>query len=203
MFTGGNPWGGLVGAAIVGFAGSYGASIGVYDDSDGEDIYYNISVYSDSYVLNNPNENPYDESVGKRHNYLLKEGTIENPIGGPLNEYDLFESMSLSSNENDFLSDKMDETISIYNDMKNAESISSIKSVVSSNIDDSLLIVTMNSYLDGLSGLTDPGDAIALAQDYEHYIMNNDAYTSSQKDCLLQGLAVAKYSCYFWSSVMD
>lgn len=124
-------------------------------------------------------------------------------MGGPINDQYLFFNMSLTSDESNFLTDKREVIISIYNDMRNSESTNSIKSIIASNIDDSLLTTTMNSYLDGLSTLTNPNDAIALAKDYEVYIGDSNLFTLNQKDCLLQGLAVAKYSCYFWTCAMD
>ena len=62
--------------------------------------------------------------------------------------------------------------------------------------------VIMIEYINGISNVNDLSSALNLTYAYEKYVIGNSCFTLNQQNVLLSGFATAKYSYYFWNSIL-
>lgn len=193
--------GAVVGGVIVGGAASYGASRHMPPGTEQELIDTKIRNLDISKVYSNPNNNPYDISVGKRHNEILKQFVVTNPANGASTVSKIFENVNLTKDERIFYDNQQQIISNFYSKLKTSLSIETVKSLLIENIQDEALLTIMNKYLDGLNNCTTFENAIKITQDYETYVISHKGLSQEQKNVLLKGLAVARYSFNFWNKV--
>lgn len=192
--------GAAVGAILIGSAGSYAASPNHRMSQEQTNLLLGMDT---NYLAYNPIENTFDISVGQRHNKLLREnlllneGSIENDI------YQLYSSCTLTENEKIFISEDNGETNSVYTYIGESNSFERIKDLLAEKIEDKLLVLIMQNYIDGISNINSIEDAQNLTYEYEAYINSMEDLSTSQKNTLLHGFAVSKYSLIFWQEILN
>lgn len=190
--------GAVAGAVIVGGAASYGAS---RPAAIGQTLNMNLIESIDaSERYENPYNNPFDYQVGLRHNEILKNLILNN-------NYDnfelskLFSFVSITDNEALFLRDRKEQTLDFCNTYSNNNSIDQQKIMLKNYINDDKLLTVMYSYMDGIID-SSSDDAQKITAEYENFIINSNDFDKTQKNILLQGFSVARYSINFWIKVI-
>lgn len=198
----GTAIGAAVGGVVVGAGASYGASFPVTSSSGFDPLsVVNVTQIDALVVLSNPNSNPFDLEYGQRHNVLLKSLILTNPTLGPVVPSNMYNNVALSSNEAAYLTALQPKITGSYNVLKSSQDIiATSKTLLNNEIEDLALLAIMNLYIDGLSNSVSYTDAMNLSYAYELAIMNNNSLTTNQKNVVLQGIAVAKYSLNFWDN---
>ena len=148
----------------------------------------------------NPYNNPFDYQVGLRHNEILKNLILNN-------NYDnfelskLFSFVSITDNEALFLRDRKEQTLDFCNTYSNNNSIDQQKIMLKNYINDDKLLTVMYSYMDGIID-SSSDDAQKITAEYENFIINSNDFDKTQKNILLQGFSVARYSINFCIKVI-
>lgn len=188
--------GAVVGGVVVGAAASYGVSRTAppIDRSRSDAL---IANYNPLVTYNTPSLNPFDISVGQKHNILLKELVLNNPAIGNNAEH-IYANVALSSDERIFYDNQKQLVSEWYSQMSTSNSIATQKSLLSSTVDDALVLSVMTNYLDGTENINTLDEGISLTRAYENYVLSS-TLSSTQKDYLLRGLSVARYSLNFWN----
>ncbi len=199
----GNPAAGAgIGAIVVGAAGSYGALICCGGKNPNDDAIFFSKVLGYSYTDINTIKynNIYNEEIGKRHNEILKEMLIKYRNSPNLEELDV--SILTENEKNYYLNQKevVNSTISLLK--INGSQIALIKNNLTNTINNTNLLIVMNSFLDKYYYLDDVNIAFQLIKDYENYITSSMNFNQEEKNILLRGFAVARYSTDFWNKVL-
>jgi hypothetical protein len=191
--------GAVAGGVIVGAAASYGASRHAAPGVDHALLDSKIKNLDANTVYPNPNNNPFDQSVGQRHNQILKLLVTTNPTAGPSAPEKMFAKASLTNNETIFYNNQKSVVLDFYNKAKSSPTKEAFKSLLAQNIEDQTLLTVMNGYIDGVMNSSTFENAIKISLEYETYVLENRNLTQEQKDLLLHGFAVARYSLNFWN----
>lgn len=195
--------GAIIGGVIVGAAASYGASYAVPIN----DYFPYIDSYPDMALeFEDPNDNPFDY-VGEKHNSILKDLLLsdKNLDRDNSNRFDSFYDINLTQDEIQFLNKNTsivhksyDESLEIFN------SKDQVYSIISENFtDQEKLSLVMNNYFDVIFKNEDNyQNVMYITYDYEKLVINSNELDNSEKNILLEGLSVAKYSFTFWHNVL-
>ncbi|MDR1652709.1 MAG: glycine zipper family protein [Prevotellaceae bacterium] len=196
--------GGAVLGLICGVGGSYAVSneIVTYSSSD-LDVTGFSSVDLGNIRIENVNYNPYDYSMGQRHNELLHELLTMN-FPDNMSMYDRFiRSGLLTTEELDVLNlnkNLINATFAYFSSPDTFDSsdetkaLEQLKIYARTTIDDDKKFVVMTNFIDGLFTAS---DVVTLTYAYENYIKSIETLDPSQKSDLLGRCAIAKYSSEF------
>ena len=179
--------GAVVGGVIVGAAASYGA-YGM--------IYHGGSTGGNPnpiFTLENPSQNPFDVTVGQRHNYMLDQLIKNNQSNGSM-----YSPAMLNNNEKIFWDGKTDMVIDAYKQANSITAIQDVSNYVTNNISDDKITSITTQYFSGLNSIETLTNAIDMTRDYETYVIGNLNLSSEDKSVLLEGFSVARYSLTYW-----
>jgi hypothetical protein len=186
--------GAAVGAAVIGAAASYGASSPIHNSSNFEANIYN---FNNQYIIPNINNNQFDISVGLSHNTILLNSLKGNTyLNNSFSNSVLSDQQKAIYNESKVYIDSLVEYFS-----KNSSTKTTIM-YIERTIDNLLLKTVMIEYINGISNVNDLSSALNLTYAYEKYVIGNSCFTLNQQNVLLSGFATAKYSYYFWNSIL-
>lgn len=193
--------GAVAGAVIVGAAASYAASYTIPFETP--EMYGRLTNADIGLTLNNPEDNPYDEIVGERHNALLKENLLINKGNTEKTISELYNSCNLLDNEKIFLAEGENISQEIYTIFRNEGSAEKLKEILASKIDNELILTIANSFIDGAYSTNNATEAISLTQEYEKYVNDLKDIKPLEKQTLFSGFSVAKYSSNFWKQIIS
>jgi hypothetical protein len=187
--------GAVAGGVILGALNSYGASGMVVHGSGNT-----INEINSNLELLNPTNNQFDLTVGIRHNILLKDAYLNHLSNNVLQSELFFTSNLLTDAEASFVKSQSTANYQAYVNSKNLTSFDKIKLNITNTIEDATLVNIMNTYIDGIESAGNLENAINLTYSYERTIQSSTQLNEVQKNHLLVGFSISKYSQTFWNN---
>ena len=195
----GNPWTTGIGAVVVGGLASYGAGI---TPIGGNDYFQeNLPNFLIEAEISNENNNPNDISVGLRHNEILKEVILAGVYPAHLSTSEISSKINLTEQEINFLNTKLDKISEFQNSIYNNPALENMISNLNNILENDFEIQITNSFLNTASTFSDFDSYINYVKEFEYVIINSNIEEEG-KDFYLKGIAVAKYSGLFWSTLL-
>jgi hypothetical protein len=189
----------VLGGVLFGAAGSYAVSKTPNDGNGGIDLTLlnNITNYDVSSVLENPNSNPYDLTVGRKHNEMLQKLFIKNGYSSNTNSNNVYANIILSNDQVNLMNSLNNEFVMVYDECIGMTECNESIALLHNITNDAVISEILTNYYQGLVS-SNFSSLLPLTFDYESYVINHALLTNDQKEILLLGFSVGKYSMTFW-----
>lgn len=194
-----------IGAALGGTVASYEAwkrhthnmPLGPGDDAEAEQ---EIIDFNGTYAESDPYNNPY-ESVGRRHNQLMKALMSRNTVLAPtFAAYSIYDSTDLDTNEKLLFRSDTPDYITNHINWLITDTPDVYQQIDQIFAGDTTVKSILETFLAGLYevDLTEIGEIHSYVNDYEGYFISNNNITDEQRNVLMCTFATAKHSAAMW-----